>query len=226
MSERPRTLNLSALMSPPSFNQLGILVLDGSHSMHEPTADGKTKTQAVDTAVRDIFARFKESRYAKNFSFAVVTFDEDAQMHTPITPAIALNKDGDYDPMKHHGGATNIATGLLEAKRIANEFLRDAPREEHPTVVIVLMSDGRDGDGGVGDPEETRRIAEEIKRNQAITICSTYFAGADRQDQQEQDQLKSLASNPVNNYKTVYDAESLRRFFYASLSSNTNIAVG
>ncbi len=219
MSEKPRTVNLRPLISPPSFNQLGILVLDGSHSMHELAADNITKAQAVNTAVRKIFERFRESTKAKNFSFAVVTFDEEAQLHTPVTATIGINDSGNYDPTKHHGGGTNIATGLLEAKRIANEFLRGAPPEVPTTVVIIVMSDGRDGDGGVGDPEETRRIAEEIKRSSAITICSTYFAGIDRKDRQEQDHLKSLASNPMNNYKTVYDAESLREFFYTSLST-------
>jgi Mg-chelatase subunit ChlD len=188
--------------------------------MHEMAAGNITKAQAVNKAVRDILKRFRNSTQAKNFSFAVVTFDEDAQLHTPVTTAGSVNDSGDYDPTKQHDGATNIATGLLEAKRIADEFLRGAPREVPTTVVMVVMSDGRDGDGGVGDPAETRRIAEEIKRSSAITICSTYFAGVDRKDQQEQDHLKSLASNPVNNYTTVYDAESLRDFFYHSLSTS------
>lgn len=218
MPETPRVANLASIKSPPRFNQLGILVLDGSSSMNETTAENVTKAQAVNTAVSYIFERFRESRYAKNFSFAVVTFDENAQPHTPVTAVADLPNRGDYNPTKNHGGATNIATGLLEAKRIAGEFLRSAPREVPTSVVIVVMSDGRDGDGGVGDPEETRRIADEIKRNSAISICSTYFAGAERKDQQEQENLKALASNPENNYKTVYDTESLRKFFYASLS--------
>ncbi len=219
MTETPRMPNLGSIKSPPRFNQLGILVLDGSSSMNEMTAESVTKAQAVNTAVGDIFERFRESKYAKNFSFAVVTFDENAQPHTPITAAGDLPIRADYDPTRNHGGATNIATGLQEAKRIAGEFLRSAPLEVPTSVVIVVMSDGRDGDGGVGDPEETRRIADEIKRNSAISVCSTYFAGAERQDQQEQENLKALASNPVINYKTVSDTESLRKFFYASLSA-------
>jgi Mg-chelatase subunit ChlD len=225
MPETLRT-NLGTIQLPPSFNQLGILVLDGSGSMQEKTDDGPTKAQSVDATVREIFARFKRSRYVKNFSFSVVTFDQSAQMHTPVTAAINLTDNGSYDPMKNHGGATNIAIGLLEAKRISGEFLRSAPRGVPTTVVIVVMSDGRDGEGGVGDPEETRRIAEEIKRNPAITICSTYFAGAGRQDQQEEDNLKALASNPMTNYKTVHDAETLRNFFYTSLSVNPNVTIG
>lgn len=217
MPERPR--NVINITPPPTFNQLGILVLDGSGSMKESISDGITKAQAVDTAVREIFGRLRDSKKAKNFSLSVVTFDENAQLHTPVTPATEVDKDGDYDPTENHGGATNIATGLLEAKRVAGEFLRSAPRGVPTSVIIVLMSDGRDGDGGIGDPEETRRIAEDIKQNQAITICSTYFAGENARVAKEEENLKLLASNPVANYKPAYDIESLRNFFFGSLST-------
>ena len=225
MFEKPRTANVGTILAPPTFNQLGILVLDGSGSMEGLTAGKITKAQAVNGAVRDIFTRFRKSRYVRNFSFAVVTFDQNAQLHTPITAATDIDDDENYDPMKDHGGGTNIGAGLLEAKRIAGDFLRKAPQDVPTTVVIVVMSDGRDGEGGVTDPAETRRIAEEIKRNPAITICSTYFAEMGSQDPQAQDHLRALASDSGNNYKTVYDAESLRAFFLASLSVNTNVTI-
>jgi hypothetical protein len=45
------------------------------------------------------------------------------------------------------------------------------------------------------------------------------------QDPQAQDHLRALASDSGNNYKTVYDAESLRAFFRDSLSINTNVTI-
>lgn len=221
MIETPRTV----IPDPPSFNQLGILVLDGSGSMAELTDGNITKAQAVNEAVRAVFTRFKQSIYVRNFSFAVVTFDENAQAHTPVTAGTDLDDHGNYDPMLNHGGGTNIGAGLLEAKRVADEFLRRAPRGVPTTAVIVVMSDGRDGGGGVVDPAYTLRIAEEIKRNQAIKICSTYFAPVGSQDVHAQEHLKLLSTSPGNNYKTVYDADSLRQFFYASLSTNPNINI-
>ncbi len=211
--------NVINVTPAPTFNQLGILVLDGSGSMNEPISDENTKAQAVNKAVREIFGRLRRSTKAKNFSLSVVTFDQNAQLHTPVTAATDVDENGNYDPTQNHGGATNIATGLLEAKRVAGEFLRSAPRGVPTTVVIVLMSDGRDGDGGVGDPAETLRIAEDIKRNQAITICSTYFAGEGARIPQEEENLKLLASNSASNYKPAYDLESLRNFFFGSLST-------
>jgi uncharacterized protein YegL len=214
-----RTRSVINITPAPTFNQLGILVLDGSGSMKESISDGITKAQAVDTAVREIFGRLRRSTKAKNFSLSVVTFDQNAQLHTPVTPATEVDDNGNYDPAENHGGGTNIATGLLEAKRVAGEFLRSAPRGVPTSVVIVLMSDGRDGDGGVGDPEATRHIAEDIKQNPAITICSTYFAGEDARVPQEEENLRFLASNPAKNYRPAYDLESLRNFFFGSLST-------
>ena len=185
--------------------------------MNELTAGKITKAQAVNGAIRDIFTRFRSSRYVQNFSFAVVTFDENSQLHTPITAATDIDDNGNYDPLEHHGGSTNIGTGLLEAKRIADDFLQNAPREIPSTVVIVVLSDGRDVDGGV----ETRRIAEEIKRDPAITICSTYLATVGSHDSEAQEHLKNLASDP-GSYKAVCDGDSLRKFFNSSLARSIN----
>jgi Mg-chelatase subunit ChlD len=221
MSERSRTTTAS--LAPPSFNQLGVLVLDGSGSMSEPAAGNISKAEAVNSAVRGLFTRFRQSRYVKNFSFSVVTFDENAQLHTPVTAAIDVNDDGNYDPLQNHGGGTNIGSGLLEAKRVAEDFLRQAPRGVPSSVVLVVMSDGRDGEGGVVNPAESVRIAEEIKRNPVITVCSTYFAGLGSQDAAAQEHLRHLASNPTKGYQTVHDAESLRGFFLESMSINMGI---
>lgn len=225
MAEQKRIIPAVGPMKTPAiFNQLGILVLDGSGSMEETTKGNITKAQAVNDSVRNVLTRFKRSRYVKNFSFAVVTFDEQAKVHTPTTAAIDINDDGDFDPMRGHGGATNIGGGLIEAKRIAGDFLRKGPRDTS-SVVIIVMSDGRDCECGVGDPEQTLRIAEEIKSNPGITICSTYFAAIDGQDQSEQDHLMKIASDPSKHYKTVSDAESLRAFFMASLSTTVGVTI-
>lgn len=218
MSEKPRTTQIGLVVAPPSFHQLGLLVLDGSGSMSEPAAGNITKAQAVNVAVREMLTRFKASRHVRNFSFAVVSFDEDAAVHTPITAATAIDDYADYDPLNGRGGGTRIAAGLESARTVAAEFLR----REHPvppTVVIVLMSDGRDGEGGLADPRDTLRLAEEIKRTPHVTICTTYFARVGSVDPPSQEHLRSIATNPETGYKTVYDAETLRRFFIASLSA-------
>jgi len=225
MTERARTRDIGVVDAPHTFSQLGVLVLDGSGSMENPAVGKLTKAEAVNNAVREMLTRFSVSRHKRNFSFAVVTFDDEAAVHTPLTPATEIDDNADYDPLRNHGGGTSIATGLAEARRIADEFLATAPADIPSSAVIVVMSDGRDGEGGVGDPAHTLRLADEIKANPAVTLCTTYFGIPGEGDTVAQDHLRALASNPATGFKTVYDAETLRKFFIASVSAGHNMAI-
>jgi Mg-chelatase subunit ChlD len=221
MSERERTMDVGVVMAPQTFSQLGVLVLDGSGSMSDPARGKVSKAQAVNGAVREMLTRFSVSRHARNFSFAVVAFDERASVHTGVTPAEAINDNADYDPMRGHGGGTDIGAGLREAQRVAEEFLRTAPDDIPGSVVIVLMSDGLDG-----DPAGSLRLAETLKGNPAVTLCTTYFSGVGAAEQAAQDHLRELASDPATGFKTVYDADTLRKFFIASVSAGRNVVIG
>lgn len=225
MPEKARTMDVGVVLAPHTFSQLGVLVLDGSGSMSEAAMGKLTKAQAVNGAVREMLTRFSVSRHKRNFSFAVVTFDEEAAVHTPVTPATEINDNADYDPMRNHGGGTSIGAGLAEARRVAEEFLRQAPDDIPSSVVIVVMSDGRDGEGVPSIQAETLRVADDIKGNPAVTICTTYFAGVAGPDAVAQDHLRALASYPATGFKTVYDAETLRKFFIASVSAGTNLVI-
>ena len=224
MTERSRMMDVAIVPEPPSFNQLGILVLDGSGSMLDPAEGRVTKAQAVNGVVRNMLRRFKRSRHQRNFSFAVVTFDHNARLHTTVTPATDIDDSQDYDPTNQHGGGTWMGSGLREAHRIAMNFLAMAPQDRPASVVIVLMSDGRDGEGGAGSSSETLRVAEEIKSNPQITICTTFFGGPGSSSADAEAHLRALASQPTG-YQTSHDAEELRKFFIASFTSGTNVVM-
>jgi Mg-chelatase subunit ChlD len=206
--------------APQTIHQLGILVLDGSGSMGEAAAGKVTKAQAVNGAVREMLTRFSVSRHRRNFAFAVVAFDEAASVHTPVTAAEEIDDNADYDPMQGHGGGTNIGMGLREARRITDDFLGKAPEDLNASVVIIVMSDGLDG-----DPAGSLRLAEEIKQNPSVTICTTYFSEVGAVEPKAQEHLRALASYPATGFKTVYDAETLRKFFMASVSAGTNLVI-
>ena len=220
MAGRERTMDLGVVRTPQTSSQLGVLVLDGSGSMADPARDRISKAQSVNVAVREMLTRFSVSSRRRNFSFAVVAFDEQASVHTPATPVEEINDNAGYDPMQGHGGGTDIGAGLREAQRIAEDFLRTAPGDIPASVVIVVMSDGLDF-----QPAATLRTAEEIKANPRITICTTYFGEVGAVQPEAQEHLRTLATDPVNGFKTVYDAESLRKFFEASVSTGTNLVV-
>jgi uncharacterized protein YegL len=220
MPERARTIDVGIVPTPQSFNQLGILVLDGSGSMAEQSVGKISKAQAVNGAVREMLTRFSVSRHRRNFAFAVVAFDEQASVHTPATPAEQIDDNADYDPMRGHGGGTSIGAGLHQARGIAEEFLRASPEGILSSVVIVVMSDGLDG-----DPAGTLRMAEEIKGIPSITLCTTYFSEVGAAEPAAQEHLRALATYPATGFKTVYDAETLRKFFIASVSTGTNLVI-
>lgn len=203
---------------PQSFHQLGIFVLDGSGSMTELAADGLTKAQAVSSAVRDLFTRFKVSRQKSNFSFAVVAFDQDAGVRLGVTAAGDVDDNADYDPLAGRGGGTFIGSGLEAARTLADTFLAQARADIPASVVIVVMSDGM-----CGDPAGTLAAAGKVKQRERVRLCATYFARVGQSDPAAQETLKKIATDPVGGYKTVYDAESLRAFFIASMSAGQNL---
>ena len=203
---------------PRTFNQLGLLVLDGSGSMSEQSYDKGTKAQSVSLAVKELLGKLQHSRVSKNFSIGVVTFDTSAKIHTPVTAIESVDDYADYDPLLAHGGGTDIGVAPQTAQRLAEEFLAqpDAATMPH-SVVIVVMSDGMSS----GDP---LTIANSIKRNPKITICTTLFATVGKSEPQAEQLLKEIASSPLN-YRTTYAADDLRKFFIASVSSGKNVKI-
>lgn len=203
---------------PRTFNQLGLLVLDGSGSMSEPSHDKCAKAQSVSHAVKELLTKLKHSRVSKNFSIGVVTFDTSAKIHTPVTSIEAVDDFADYDPLLAHGGGTDIGVALQTAQRMAEEFLSQPNAAAMPhSVVIVVMSDGMSG----GDP---LTIANSIKQNSKITICTTLFATVGKSEPQAEQLLKEIASSPIN-YRTIYAGDDLRKFFIASVSSGKNVKI-
>lgn len=210
--------NIGVVKSSKTFHQLGVLVIDGSGSMSDECAGNITKAQAVNLAVREMFSKFKSSRYRANFSFAVVTFDQKASTHTDITPAETIDDNASYDPLVGNGGGTKIGAGLITAQGIAEAFLGQEPEGGVPSSVVILVM----SDGNCGEPDKTKVIADGIKQNNNISICTTLFARVGEQNLAPAQQLlQSIASDPVMGFKTVYDGATLRDFFIRSASSGT-----
>jgi uncharacterized protein YegL len=203
--------NIGAITDMKAFEQLGILVLDGSGSMSDAGGTGKSKADEVNTAVRSLVARLKASRNRDNFHLAVVTFDttvnENRFSPAPITK---MDEFGDYNPLNGHGGGTNIGDALQKAADVARTFLKG--QQSFPrSAVIVVMSDGHNTGGS--DPVA---VAHGIKEGgQPITICCAAYGRGDGIDEQA---LQQMVSNP-SGYIHAYDTEQLREFFDASISA-------
>jgi uncharacterized protein YegL len=201
-----------------TFHQLGILVLDGSGSM-QAIGDGNISlADSVNRAVREFLGYFKNSSISNNFSFAVITFDNNAKVHTPITELPNVDDFGDYNPMNGHGGGTFIGGALAEAEKLASQFLSSPESSSVPhDVRVIIMSDGL-----CQAPDVTKEIASNLKQNDKIMICSSLFTQPAKAGESETSEAKTVLADiasAANLYKTTYKETDLRQFFISSMSA-------
>jgi Mg-chelatase subunit ChlD len=209
-------LEIGPISNPRIFHQLALLLLDGSASMSSPTPALITKAEATDLATRELITRFKAGRSKTCFSFSVVTFDTAAEVRMQPNDLPKIDEFAeDFNPMRNHGGGTDIGSALLEAERVASDFFAQAPADGVPTdAVILIMSDGGHNSG-----PDVKDVADRIKAKFAgrITICAALFATVGSADPLGETTLKSIVTDPVRGYSTIYTPEALRDFFTASL---------
>ena len=205
------------MVASKTFEQLGILVLDGSGSMSEQTAQHISKADAVTQAVNDLFSRCKQSRNKNNFSFAIVNYDHRSIVKMQPTPVKDVDDHGDYNPMEGLGGATYISKGLEDAEKIAKDFLSQSQEGGLArSVVIVIMTDGVDM-----TEAETISVANRLKKMSKVFVSGCFFEtlGADSKDMQKcADYVKKLCTDETK-FSMVSTAEALRNFFEASMSN-------
>jgi uncharacterized protein YegL len=186
--------------------------------MTEPTADKISKAETVNIAVKELLGRLKASRMAANFSIAVVTFDTSAIPHTPVTAVAEADDYGDYDPLRAHGGGTDIGAGLRCAQGLLQQFLSAGGYESVPrSVCVILMSDGKAS-------QDSLVVANELKQIPKVTLCTTLFAAAGDDVSRDEQLLRDMATSPKY-YRTTYRANDLRNFFTESMSSGTNVKI-
>lgn len=199
------------------FEQLGILVLDGSGSMEEQTALRISKADSVTQAVNDLFSRFKESKNRNNFSFAIVNYDHRSVVKLYPTPVKDIDDHGDYNPMEGLGGATYISEGLKDAKKIAEDFLSQSQEGGlSRSVVVLIMTDGVD----MTQPQ-TISMANTLKQmaNVKVAGCFLETLGADADEMRKcAEYVKGLCTDETL-YSNVNSAETMRTFFIASMSN-------
>jgi uncharacterized protein YegL len=198
---------IGAITETKRFEQLGILVLDGSPSMQVPGETGAPKTEEVASAVRDLILRMRNSRLRYNFFLSILSYDEKVQGRLPPTPVSEIDETADYSNNSEHGSGTAMGDALEVAGKVANEFLSNQdtiPR----SVVIVLMTDGQNTTG-----KDPVTVAKAIRNSgQRIAVCAAGY-GKDI----DEAGLRRLVST-ANSYKHTYNIEELRQFFEASIS--------
>ena len=204
-----------------TFHQRGILILDGSGSMATIGDGNISLADNVNRAVREFLGFFKGSVIANNFSVAVVTFDNNAKVHTPITELTSIDDFADYNPMNGHGGGTYIGGALELAEDLAIQFLNNPEASSIPyDVRFIVMSDGL-----CLAPEQTKVVSDSLKQCSKILVYSTLVTKTAQVGETDTIEAKTILSDIAsssNSYKTLYTdrAESdLRKFFISSMSA-------
>ena len=216
-------------VAPPSWRQLGVLVLDGSESMTWDLArpddsigvalPAKTKAAAVDRAVRDLVGRLKVSRKRANFSIASLSFNNQVTDLRPPRDVTEIDGMESFDPTAAGIGGTELHTGLNAAYEIVEQWFRDEEVNGLPlSAVILVMSDGEDA-----MPQQALDAAERLKTLPNTLVGASLFATAG-EPASGGDLLEALASEP-RLYQTVFGAEQLRDFFTASITVATRMMV-
>lgn len=71
-------------------------------------------------------------------------------------------------------------------------------------------------DGQCGQPERTKEIANELKKNNRITLAASFFATKGKPEQSAA-LLRTICSDAQKYFRTVYDPETLRDFWTNSM---------
>lgn len=201
------------IASPQLFDQLGIFVLDGSHSMNSLDRDNRPKKEALNLAMQGIIGYIQDdSTIKENFSFSVVNFGEEADTMLKKTKVTKISRNMEFDSTKGHNKGTLIYKGLEKAESIALKFLKgQKPDDLKRSVVVVLLSDGE-----CHNPSKTLEVARRLRSNKLITLCTTFLSTPGNEKKGAENLMKQMVKDSALEYKTTYDEESIRQFFIAS----------
>lgn len=210
---------LGTIIETKGFEQLGILVLDGSGSMEDIGETGSSKAIEVNFAVQGFISRLRKSTNFQNFYLAMIIYDDHVEKRFGPKPVSQMTREdemADYNPLASHGGETAIGDALEYAGNIAVEFLEEKtsfPR----SAVIILMTDGCNTPG-YKDPEEA---ANKIKNNGKDN--KIFIAGYGKSDEIDSLTMQKIVSGQKSikksekGYVRAYDPEQLRDFLTQSM---------
>lgn len=214
-------LALISVKPVAAFRQLGFVVADGSGSMTLPV-DGDysgSKGEIVGCALNDLIGRLQASRKAANFIFGGLAFDETTHAAWGPTLMTQLDTLSDRDPTRQAGGGTRLASGLAAAHTVVEDFLSQDIDGLAASAVVLALTDGEDG-----DPDAARAAAARLTENPRVKLACAFFATRG-QPPQGLPLLRSICSQPATQWcTTVYDAETLRKFWIASVTAATPAA--
>jgi hypothetical protein len=220
---RPRITRIA------SFRQAAVLVLDGSPSMEElvappsqqltddvPNGSGATKGQAVGGAVAGLIERLNKSGNAANYSVGGVVFSQRVERRWVPIAVGNMQPQWNFDPTVGSGDGTSIAAGLEAAEELVQAYLRQGADGLPSSTIVLVCSDGE-----CAEPQATREVARRLKSDPRVKIACAFFATRGRTPN-GLPLMSEICSEPAAQFCTmVYDPETLRRFWEATLRASS-----
>jgi hypothetical protein len=202
---------------PVDWRELGVLVLDGSQAMIQEIETKelgvRTKTQAINSTVRELFTRFKNMRSKHQYTFAVVKFHEYVTDEFPPTPVTEIDDFGDYNPTSAGTGETFIGSGLEHAGEICEQFFQGHTDNIPISATVILVTSSE-----CIMPKRTKEIATKLKADNRIRLAVSCLAEKGM-PLAPLELLQEICSDPHEHYlKVAYDTTEMARFWRLLLS--------
>jgi uncharacterized protein YegL len=211
---------LKGLSKVKMFDQLCLLVLDGSGSMDKMLSNGMKKANAVENATVELIKLLQKSSRSSGFHIGMVCYSSEPETRIHHQPISGINiSKYNFNPMEGLGFTTRIDKALIEAEKITEAFLKSTQERSglRTTVRILLMTDGY-----CDEPEKTFSIAEELKHKyqDKVRICSSLLVNEEETGWESAEMLlKSISSSDSKGelcYKRTISGSELRNFFERS----------
>lgn len=213
---------IAKLVKTKMFDQLCLLVLDGSGSMNMRLEDGQTKAGATAEGAKSLAEFLKRSTRSSGFHLAIICYSNNTQIRLYPQPVDNLELSQIvFDPMEGLGDNTMIGKALAEAEKMAKSFLNNqsVTSKLSRSVRIILMSDGYPN-----DPKEAISVAESIKNSYSDTtmrLCTCFLGNENDEEHWRSAEafMKSLASTDRSNnqfFTKSHSGAELRNFLEKS----------
>lgn len=196
-----------------NWEQLIILVLDGSESMTWKGRTGKTKGSEVETMVQSFINRLKESTVVENFLMSIITYDTEVKIQQEPVPVKEMKTMDNYDPTIGHGKRTAIGEALNTAYNVAKKFL-DEKDKLGRDVFIFLMTDGQNNEG-----EDPIAVSNRIRQSEYAGQIKIVTTGYGMDKEIRDDILMQITNIPKGGYLRTYNPNELREFLERSLTT-------
>ena len=209
----------------PNRQQLVVVIGDNSGSM------SGLKAEAATEGIRQMIIECQSRSGSEESLYRVlfISFGNSATIDKQCHRTPVLEIDTDQISLRGDGGGTNLREALELAHSEISEYVDEIsghPQQaKHPLPLVILFSDGRNGDN-FGRPEAAAERLKELEYDSERILILTAGVAVKDSDNPDEDTLKAIASHYKGTpfYVPIEKAGDLSMFLAAAGSSAASTA--